>query len=187
MWRKGFLIGLPVLLLVAGIFLYRPPLQVPAQAKQSQASTPEGQPATIPPNVINGAEHPELVPDVVAYRLWFVAISLPPMPTATQQRRQRAQLMAAGLQGEDIGRAASVLATFANSYAYLVGKYNDSVVQANEMGDTPNVQGLLSRRDALVETTRKALNSALSVQGMAAIKSYVRAQKRNMKVAQGDK
>ena len=187
MLRKEFLIGLPVLVLATGILLYRPPLQTPVQAKPSQASTSKGQPTTIPPNVINGAEHPELVPDAVAYRLWFVAASLPPMPTAAQQQRQRAQLMAAGLQGDDIGQAASVLATFASSYAYLVGKYNDSVAQANEVGGTPNLQGLLSQRNALVETTRNALNSALSVQGMAALRSYVQAQKRNMKVAQGDK
>ncbi len=141
-----------------------------------------------PPAIIDGSKEPQLIPDVVAYRLWFVAVALLPGATAAEERRQRAQLMTAGLKGDDVGRAASALATFKTSYGYLVGAYNDSIAEANKMGeDPPDVQAFLGQRDALVETTRDALNSALSVPGMQALRAYVQGQKANMRVAEGDK
>lgn len=140
-----------------------------------------------PPDVIDGSKEPKLIPDVVAYRLWFVAVALPPSATDAQQARQEAQLIAAGLKGQDIVQAANILATFKTSYDYLIGSYNDSVAEANKMGEAPDLQSFLGQRDALVETTRNALNGTLSAAGMQALEKYVQSQKADMRVAKGDK
>jgi hypothetical protein len=139
------------------------------------------------PAAADGASDPNLVPDIVAYRLWLATVALPPGPTAAQQRRQHAQLVTAGLEGEDIGRASSALATFRTSYDYLIQSYNDSVAQANQTGGTADLQGFLSQRDALVQSTEDALAGALTADGMAKLRTYVQGQKVNMKVAPGDR
>ena len=53
-------------------------------------------------SVIDGAEHPELIPDSIAYRLFFVTVSLKPNPTQEDRNRQQAQLKAIGLQASDM-------------------------------------------------------------------------------------
>src|SRR4029077_6525313 len=48
-------------------------------------------------NVIDGAAHPELIPDSVAYRLYFVAVSTVQNPAEAEQKHQHAHLMKTGL------------------------------------------------------------------------------------------
>jgi hypothetical protein len=160
----------------------------PSRARLTASPAATGQGMTMdPPGIIDGSKEPDLIPDVVAYRLWFLAVALPPGATEVEQARQWAQLKAAGLSSDDAMQTASILATFRTSYDYLVNSYNDSVAQANQMGDDPpDVQAFLGQRDALVGTTLRALNTALSAPGMQALRSYVQGQKANMRVAEGD-
>jgi hypothetical protein len=44
------------------------------------------------PGAIDGSKTPELIPDSVAFRMFFEAVSEPPLPTPEQVRRQRAKL-----------------------------------------------------------------------------------------------
>jgi hypothetical protein len=187
MSRKTFLIGLPILVLFAGIFLYQPSLCAPIQGQPAQVITPMGQAAPIPPNVINGAEHPELIPDLVAYRLFFITVALESSATDGQKARQRAQLTTAGFGGEDIPRATSVLATFKTQYDYLVQHYNDSVDVANRSGRPPDLQKFLNEQDELVQQTRDALAGVLTAEGMTKFQGMVQHEKRKMTVAKEDR
>lgn len=183
---KKLLVGLPTLFLIAGTFLYQPP-PTPTQGKPAQTVIPESQAAAIPPNVINGAVHPELIPDLVAFRLFFITVALPSGATDRDKARQRAQLMFAGLRDDDLSRAASVLATFKVQYDYLVQHYNDSVDVANRSGRPPDLQKFLTEQEELVQQTKDALAGMLTTKGMSNFEAHVKNEKRNMKVAKEDR
>jgi hypothetical protein len=187
MSRKTFLMGLPILVLFAGIFLYQPSLRAPIQGQPAQAIAPNGQATAVPPDVINGAEHPELIPDLVAYRLFFITVALESSATDGQKARQRAQLMFAGLRDTDLSRAASVLSTFKVQYDYLVNQYNDSVDVANRSGRPPDLQKFLNEQDELVQQTKDALAGVLAAEGMTRFEGMVQHEKRNMTVAKEDR
>ena len=143
--------------------------------------------APVQPVMIDGAKHPELIPDLVAYRLFFITVSEPQQATAEQRARQRAQLLTAGLKEGDLQHASSVLATFKAEYGDLVERYNESVDVANRSGKAPDLQTFLSQQDELVQATREALAGALSPGGMTRFDAHVQSEKRNMRVAKEDR
>jgi hypothetical protein len=143
--------------------------------------------ASYQPDLIDGSKHPELIPDLVAYRLFFLVASEPAQATAEQKARQHAQLLTAGLKGDDLQHASSVLATFKAEYSDLVTRYNQSVDAANRAGRPPDLQKFLSDQDALVQATREALAGALTPAGMAQFDAHVQHEKRNMRVAKEDR
>jgi hypothetical protein len=51
--------------------------------------------------VIDGSVHPELIPDLTAYRLWFVSVSRGPNSTDAEMKHQAAQLNRALLGAQD--------------------------------------------------------------------------------------
>src|SRR5258708_37750208 len=76
------------------------------------------------PGVIDGAVHPDLIPDAVAYRLYLFTVSTGQNPTETEQSRQRAHLMKIGLDDIDQQMLVSVLVAFRARYDALVAEYN---------------------------------------------------------------
>ncbi|MDE3178093.1 MAG: hypothetical protein KGM47_00420 [Acidobacteriota bacterium] len=133
--------------------------------------------------VIDGAIHPELIPDSTAYRLFFLTIATPLDATAAQQRRERAYLESAGLDGKDLQAAVSVLATFKAQYDKLIKQYDGSVTNANEAAATRAVGLFLLSQRAIVLDTLAQLKARLSPGGMARLEAHVQREKRNMKIA----
>lgn len=133
-------------------------------------------------NVIDGAVHPELIPDTVAYRLYLVAISEGPAPLPHESRRQLSHLRHAGLLEKDVLAAIIVLANFKTQYAALIEQYNNSPEVQNNTSD--GLPLFLAKRDALVESTRQALKISLSPLGMSSLHTHIQQEKSKMKVAQ---
>ena len=133
--------------------------------------------------MIDGAQHPELIPDSTAYRLLLITVSEEPNPTPEEAERQLAFLRAAGLDSDDIEAAILVLATFRAQYADLITRYNEAVASANAAGIAPDLATFLQQRDSLVQFTRAALASALSNAGMDRFHAHVQREKSRMKVA----
>jgi len=158
----------------------------PAPACASQPTSTSNV-ATSPADVIDGAKHPELIPDLVAYRLFLITVAEPENATAERKQRQRAFLRAAGIEDDDLRSVVNVLATFKANYDDLVERYNDSVDVATRAGLEPDLRTFLSQQDALVESTREALKATLVAQRMGRVEAYVQREKRNMKVAKEDK
>jgi hypothetical protein len=129
-------------------------------------------------NVIDGAVHPELIPDSVAYRLYLVTVSTGQNPTATEQKHQRAHLMKTGLDDIDQQMFVSVLSAFRAKYDALVNEYNTSA----KADSTTDVHTLLKKLDDLVQSTRDTISVRLSSQGAAKLHSCIVAEKKNMKV-----
>lgn len=136
-----------------------------------------------PADIIDGAQNPELIPDSIAYRLFFISAAGPANPSLEDKDRQRAYLRAAGVREEEVSRAAGVLAVFSARYGDLVTQYNESVQAANEAGVEPDLATFLSQLDQLVELTRKAVEAAVSPEAAKHLEAYVQYEKRNMRMA----
>jgi hypothetical protein len=139
--------------------------------------------APLSDQVIDGATHPELIPDSTAYRLVFIVIGEPPNPAPQRTVLQTARLNAAGLTGNDAQAAIGILATFKTKYADLVTSYNQAVMGAQQAGAAPDLPAFLASRDALVQSARDALMSVLTPQGAASLDSYVQHEKQRMKTS----
>ena len=124
--------------------------------------------------VVNGAEHPELIPDLVAYRLYFITVAN--MPPA----RQQAQLKQAGLNADDISRATVALTSFKVQWNQLRDTYNATVTK---LGPGADSQAFIARRDGLVQATVLALNSSLTPAGSASVGTHVQNEKRRTRVS----
>jgi hypothetical protein len=134
--------------------------------------------------VIDGSKTPQLIPDVVAYRLYFVAVSEMPNPTPDQVRRQRAHLGRIGLSDADRDSTARILETFKVQYQALIDDYNNT--PEVKSGSTALQSAMLARRNTLVQITRDSLKESLSADGMARFDAHVQREKAHMRVAEGD-
>jgi hypothetical protein len=61
-------------------------------ASYSQAQTNPHQHDAVAPVVIDGAVHPELIPDSAAYRLYFLALSTGSNPSDEERKQKQKQL-----------------------------------------------------------------------------------------------
>jgi hypothetical protein len=146
------------------------------------AQTPQHQHASA--NVIDGAVHPELIPDAVAYRLYLVTVSTGPNPTETEQERQHSHLSQTGLDDIDQRMLVIVLSDFKAKYDALVAEYNDSARAALAHNESTDVHVLLNKLDALVQSTRDTISVRLTSRGAAQVHSHVLSEKKNMKVTE---
>lgn len=139
------------------------------------------------PGLIDGAKHPELIPDKVAYRLYFVAVSEMPNPSEQQKLRQAAHLKATGIKDEqDRQSFVDVLTDFKVRYNALIAAYNQAAEAADEAGTSPDLAGFIRKRDELVQSTRDKLTNSMSAESLARLDARVQIEKRNMKVSGGE-
>jgi len=141
---------------------------------------PQHQHNVTPPNLIDGAVYPDLIPDSVAYRLYLAAVSTGQNPTETEQRHQHAQLKKTGLADTDQQMFVSILSDFRLKYDALVSEYNTSA----KADSTTDVHMLLRKLDDLVQSTRDTISVRLSSQGAAKLHSFVVSEKKNMRVTE---
>jgi len=130
--------------------------------------------------MIDGSQHPEMIPDSIAYRLYFTTASLPSNPTAEQMQLQIAQLGMIGLNASDTKAVMETLAAFRVQFDSLVADYNSSA----DRGEA-NVELFTLQMELLVANTRGALKASLSAEGMALFDAYVQAEKQHMQIAFG--
>jgi hypothetical protein len=136
-------------------------------------------------NVIDGALHPEFIPDSVAYRLFLLTVSETLSPSEDRVKRQRAFLIGAGLDDNDIRAAIPILSDFKRQNDGLIKEYNESVVKANLNHTSPDLAGFILQRDRLVQSTRDALTGSISHDAMTRLHAHIQDEKRNMKISKG--
>jgi len=132
--------------------------------------------------MIDGAIHPELIPNETAYRLVFVVLALPPQATDAEKQLRSARLKDVGLDANDASAAAQVLDWFKSQYVDMIDTFNQSAHSIAALGGTPDLHSFDLARDGLVQTTRDQLRQTLSPRGVAALDSFVNREKANMKV-----
>ncbi|HLH06892.1 MAG TPA: hypothetical protein VKW78_06630 [Terriglobales bacterium] len=134
---------------------------------------------------IDGSMHPELIPNIAAYRLFFLAVGLTANPSAGEKTMQSAQLQQLGFEGKDSEGFTRVLQTFRAKYNDLVNTYN-AKVPAQATGFAPDVDSFLSERDALVQNTLDELKVELSPAAFNRLGAYVNVEKTRMKISTGN-
>jgi hypothetical protein len=132
--------------------------------------------------VIDGAKNPELIPDSMAYRLWLIAVSLPPNATEKQQRFQQAHLRKVQLSSADYQEFLLVLTDFKTQYLNLIASYNKSAKAALLNGGQADMQAFLQQRDDLVSSTRQEIALRLTYDGTARIDAHVQGEKKRIQL-----
>lgn len=131
---------------------------------------------------IDGASNPELIPDLTAYRLFFVSIANSTNPSDEEKHRHRAYLNRVGLSDVEATSVDDVMTAFARDYESLIRKHNESVKLAIARDEVPDVAGFLATRDALVQAVRDSLKSVLSSEATSRLDVFVQAEKKRMKI-----
>ena len=146
----------------------------------AQSSPPQHQHAV--QSLVDGAVHPELIPDSLAYRLYLVALTTGQNPTEAEQKHQRAHLMKTGLADTDQQMSISILSDFRAKYDALVAEYNGSARAALARNEMADVRSFMRKLDDLVQSTRDTISVRLSSRGTARLHSFIVSEKKNMKV-----
>jgi hypothetical protein len=131
---------------------------------------------------IQGSEHPELIPDSFAYRMFFLVLtqeSQPGQPTKAELQRARFQLI--GLNDAEIAAVYVLLEEFRAKFNAIVKEYNDS--EGTKKGTSVNLADFISKRDALVQLTRDQLLIYLG-ESSNKLNDHVQSEKRFMNMTQ---
>jgi len=139
-----------------------------------------------PSAVIDGSVHPELIPDLTAYRLWFVTVSHGPNATGAELKHQAAQLSRTLLNADDQTIVIGILTSFKTQYLSLINSYNKVATVAWAKGESPNAADFKLQRDQIVQSTYNSLKTSLSASGWATLDAHVKAEKRFMRLSQGE-
>lgn len=131
---------------------------------------------------IDGAQYPELIPDNVAYRMYFLAVAELPGAQGEAKARQQAHLIGAGIGEDEIPVAVEILGTFKTEFTSLVDAYNKTAEDAITRHVRPDYPSFKKQLDALVETTRLRLRTSLTVQATNNLDAHIQREKRNMKI-----
>lgn len=127
------------------------------------------------PGGIDGSLTPQLIPDSVAYRLFFSAVAEPITPSATQIARQQAKLSRASLTAPDLAQLVLALASYQAQSKFLDDQYRTlPLVGAS--------QELELQHDALVSTTITQLKKLLSRDGIIRLDGLIQSEKHNMTI-----
>jgi hypothetical protein len=129
------------------------------------------------------AVNPELIPDLTAYRLWFVSVSRGPNPSDAEVQRQSVQLNKTRLVTDDQKVLIGVLTTFKIQYQSLIQSFNEEATSAWSMHENPNFEAFVLQRDLLVQSTRDSLKGKLSPGGLMLLDVHVQSEKRHMHVS----
>jgi hypothetical protein len=186
-----------LLILLAVFFLASFPLNRAINSSRAQAGLPAPsaaaapaavQPQTAPsdpPGTIDGSKNPELIPDIVAYRLVLLGIAEPENATDAQQARFRAKIASAQLNEDDLQMLLGILGTFQNQMDALTAQANQILARDPiPFAGTPDYQslvGLSKQREPVFNQAMSALSARLSADGAAKLQAYVESAKRGMK------
>jgi hypothetical protein len=172
-------LGLLVLSLVA-------PVAFPQQTSPAIPLTPSApahQHSVAPTKMINGKDHPELIPDTTAYRLFFIAAGELPNASDDRRARQKALLSGMPLSDQDLRAIIFALENFKVQYAAMIDEFNAAETLADKNGTPSHNAEFVVERDRLVESTRDRLKQVLSAQTMSEFHAHIQQEKRGMQIS----
>ncbi|HEX3437383.1 MAG TPA: hypothetical protein VHT24_11505 [Pseudacidobacterium sp.] len=129
--------------------------------------------------MISGKDHPELIPDLTAYHLYFMVVGELPNPSTKALARQKACLAKmTGMKEEDSQAIARIIGTYKLQWTAMVNDYNARVDAAVRIGSTlPDSAAFLQKRSQLVQQYVDMLRKTLSPSGMAQFEEHIQEQK----------
>ena len=124
--------------------------------------------------VIKGSEHPELIQESTAYRLFFLNLTQSPGSGRSVAEIQHERLKPVGLLEQEISATFFALQDFRSKYDQLAAEYNASD-QSNAQWDT-----FVESRNALLDLARQQMKTYLSPLSLQLLHNHVMAEKSNM-------
>jgi hypothetical protein len=139
-----------------------------------------------PPDTIDGAKHPELIPDEVAYRLIFLAVAEPEGAPAERTALARAKIAPARLSEDDAVAFLSLLTAFRKQFDALNAHETD-LLQSNfavhPLGTVAEqLRNIRAQRAKLLADTIAAVPARLSEGGIAKLGEHLQREKHAMKM-----
>jgi hypothetical protein len=133
--------------------------------------------------IIDGTKNPELIPDLVAYRLYLVTVGELPTAKAEDTERQQAHLAKVGLIKEDAAAVVKIANDFKKQYRALIDDYN-AHLDAQRI-DPVAFSMFMLKRDALVASAMSSLRNNLTQEGFAGFDKHIQAEKSHMQTQEG--
>ena len=138
------------------------------------------------PTRIDGRKHPELIPDNAAYRAVFLMQSHFATDAETARSEQFHKML--DLSTQDHTAYDRAMVQFRQAYDLLVKAHDDFVagssLQSNETIHEEVIQ-YRQKISALVKSTREALDSSMTPDGLVKLDTFVQSQKSHMIVGTG--
>lgn len=143
----------------------------------------------MPTKVIDGAVHPEQIPDLMAYRLYLLSLSTPSVPTETEKKRQSIRLSRLALPDAERDTFLRAITNFRAEHDRLIREYNEKATAANARGETYDISPLIQQLNNLTQSTHNALQTILSETSWARLDQIVQYEKRRMQIrtSEGEK
>lgn len=136
-----------------------------------------------PPGTIDGSKTPEQIPDDVAYRLFFRAVSEPSNASPAQRERLRVKLLRAQLSDADLTPLVEALGNYHDGREAWERSYQQALSKSGALNaSTVNAQ-FVAERDVLIKNTRDSIAARLSANGFIQLDRLVQMEKRNMVIA----
>lgn len=160
------------------------------KAVSLEAATVGGeQAATVsadPPGTVDGSKNPELIPDEVAYRLFFLAVAEPQNASDDHKARARAKLNPTGLDEQDTETLLGALAEFRSQidplHTQAVEIRARSPFPHPDSTDWQQLKTLGQQRDKVVRDTVTWVPTRLTPLGRQMLDAYLQEAKRGMKI-----
>jgi hypothetical protein len=168
-----------LLLLIVALFL---PFGAPSAP--SMQNSPHTHPAT--PNIIDGSQTPERIPDGEAYKLLFLSISLTPDKLNDQEAvaRRIAFVTQTGVSSDEISQVITIADDFRTQYEALSTAYNEKATADAAKGVVDDPTKFANDLNGLVAMTRLSLQGALSTDDLLKFHSHAMNLKRHIRMAQ---
>lgn len=168
------------------ILLFLPAVVLAQQSNSTPMPNIPGMDHSQPAPMISGKDHPELIPDITAYRLFFLAIAEDPNPAPEKQKRQAAHLAKAHLGNLDQQAIVRALESHKVQYQAMIVKFNAEETAREQLGLPSQTAAFLDEINQMVKQTHDHLAQVLSQDGMTRLEALIQAEKSKMQItAQG--
>lgn len=152
-------------------------LLILAGARSTARAVPAGPQISV---AVDGSVTPDLIPDLLAYRLYFQAMAEPSNASAFQLARMRGKLAPLKLSDADFKTMAAALEEFYDAHVALNARLDE--LHKAGAADAKAMAGLKAESDAVVARTLRRLLRELSAEAADRLVNYVKGEKRNMKI-----
>jgi hypothetical protein len=131
---------------------------------------------------IDGALHPEQIPDASAYRLFLGTAGTHANATEQEKAKRLGIIERIGMSAEDTAKLVQIADTYRQTFDVMIQQYNAGVEALAKAHRDPDQKAFIVQREALVESTRQSLQQ-LSPSGRAKLHEFIQQEKHSMAVS----
>lgn len=135
-----------------------------------------------PAPAVDGAQHPEQIPDSVAWRLFLKAVCEPLDGSPEQQRRLAAKVGRAHLRPADFASFRQIVGQFQTKHADWRKRYLNAIEDARKYKLFLDHETFRTELAEIVSRTTAALETSLSAEGFTGLRGFLQKEKSRIKI-----